>query len=196
MRTGTPSRSGILSSTVGGMLAPPGTLGSFGSLNGGEKGNVNGQGQGFAIKSVRSLGKEDSKKEKASKQGKEVEKGKAQPLRHSTSTFKAGTLTSSLDGLSPVAGEFLGPSSGASANANAKTFGVKKSSGMPLGLRLPSTMRLPSSASMGVGSSPSSVGPSVPGLAPFPIITSAVKTNLNDTNADTNPLNTIADSRL
>ncbi|PPQ91217.1 hypothetical protein CVT25_001175 [Psilocybe cyanescens] len=246
--SGTRSRSGTLSSTVGGMLAPPGALGSGENVNA----HAQGQGQGSialrAIKSVRSLArmgswaqlkgmpapedggdvgvvskeekkgkkkgkkakdceekegkekeggkkKKDGKKEKTSK--KEKEEAKAQPMRHSTSSFEVGALTSSPGGPSPVASEFLGAGPYSNSNAtNAKTLGAKKNSGMLLGLGLPSTMRLPSSASMRVGSSASSIGPSVPGLAPSPIITSAVNTNLNNPNASANPLNTVTDNRL
>ncbi|PPQ92450.1 hypothetical protein CVT25_009666 [Psilocybe cyanescens] len=52
-------------------------------------------------------------------------------------------------------------------------------------------MRLPSSASMRVGSRASSVGPSVPGPSPSPIITSTFNVNRNNANT-----NTIADNTL
>ncbi|PPQ86892.1 hypothetical protein CVT25_012523 [Psilocybe cyanescens] len=182
------------------MLAPPRALGSFGSLNSGdkEKEGVNTWGQGqesiacSTIKKSKGRGKKKSKKEKDAKNG---EEGKEKESRKKkTSSFEVGALASSPGMPLPVASKFLGASSGANANANvnAKTL-AQKSNGMFLGLGLlsTSTIWLPSSPSMHVGSSASSDGPSAPGLVLSPIVVSAVMPNLNNPNA-----NTIADNRV
>ncbi|KAH9487444.1 hypothetical protein JR316_0001520 [Psilocybe cubensis] len=232
---GTRSRSGTLSSTVGGMLAPPGAQASGDSLNAQNQGSIALR----AIRSVRSLArigswaqlknmpapgpedteelgmqpkdekkmkkkgkkaktaegekneqeKEGKKKKKGTKKGKANKENvetatKAQPIRQSTSSFEVGALTSSPGGpstaVSPVSMEFTNNQLNV---GNAKTLGAKKSSGMLLGLGYPSTMRLPNSSSMRVGSSASSIGApgssDAPGLAPSPIITSNANAQAN-----------------
>ncbi|PPQ93121.1 hypothetical protein CVT25_003356 [Psilocybe cyanescens] len=183
------------------MLTPLVALEFYGSLNGRyKKEGINIQGQGqksialHAIKSDGKLGAVEEKKSKKAKDAKNSEEGKEkEDGAKKTSSFEVGALTSSPGVPLLVASKFLGAGSGANANANvnAKTLGAKKSSSMLLGLGLPSTIQLSSSAYMRAGSSASSVGPSVSGLALSLIVASAVNPNLNNTNAHTSDNNRV-----